>query len=114
MREAALVCQSNPYRIFCVDALTLSATIFVAQIALLVAIKVDIDRILRNYRSQYGLVCLSEVARGELCAADPTIDRRAYLGEFQIQLRCCHCSLGCVDVCDALAQIRTAVLVLLA
>lgn len=70
----------------------------IAQITVFVGIEIDIDRILRNHRRQQGLICHGEIADGEQCATDATVNRGAHFCEFKIELGDRKSSVGVKDV----------------
>src|SRR5690606_24639114 len=85
VRETVLVGQADANRIARAGALALARQFGVAQVGLFVALEVHVHRVLRDQRGQQGRVGLGEVAFGDHGAADAAVDRRADLGELQVQ-----------------------------
>src|SRR6476646_7665266 len=86
MRKAGFASEAHPQRVVRVSAFALACELALAQEGLLVRLEVDIDRVLRDDASQYGLVGLDELAERQQRATDSAGNRRTHLGEIEIEL----------------------------
>src|SRR5690242_18697735 len=87
MREAGLVREPDADRVRADRATAwIDALRTVAQIALLVAVEIDVHRILGHQCRQQRLICAGEIARRHESAADTPGDRSTYFGKAEIKL----------------------------
>ena len=79
-----------------VGALSVASHVGVAQIGTLVAIKMHVHRVQRDYGGQDAGLAVSthQVACRDQCTSGAACDGRTYLGERQIQLGGLDCGLG--------------------
>ena len=114
VRIARLAGEADAHRIRRAGTFALAREFRIAQIGLLVRLEIDVDRILRNHSCQHALVGLGQIADSQQRAADASCDRRAHLGEIEIEAGVGNGGLSRAHVGITLGQIGCALIVFLA